>query len=220
MEQITFGEFIKKARISLDISLRELAKKMDISHSYLSQLENGHNSNPSADIILKLSEELDISFTYLQILLGNDEFLTERLTPEILNNLIALKPSEIRSFKSFSDFENYFIKNGGLIRPDKNDELETEKYFLSLQVAYNQLEQRKNIEMLSKDLAVVSQISALGDKLHEFNKIMNSISSEESSTIINLDSNNEGDYLFYKEGEQLQEDLQEKLKLIIKTILD
>lgn len=60
MTKETFGEAIKQARIEKKLSLRELARRIGISHPYLSQLENNHNNNPSLEIIVKLSKELEV----------------------------------------------------------------------------------------------------------------------------------------------------------------
>ncbi|WP_257132309.1 helix-turn-helix domain-containing protein [Bacillus wiedmannii] len=57
---MAFGNYIKEKRIEKKLSLREAARLSEMSHPYLSQLENGKNSKPSIEIIQKLSKGLGI----------------------------------------------------------------------------------------------------------------------------------------------------------------
>lgn len=52
---MTIGEEIKRLRKEKGLTIRELAKRSNMSHAYLSQLENGRNTNPSYEIALTLS---------------------------------------------------------------------------------------------------------------------------------------------------------------------
>ena len=56
------GEIIKAERKQRGLSLRELSKVADVSHSYLSQLENGKKDSPSIEIVYKLSKVLGVRF--------------------------------------------------------------------------------------------------------------------------------------------------------------
>src|SRR5690625_354833 len=47
------------------MSLKDVAKKGDLSHSYLSQIENGHRGAPKPDMIKKLSVGLGVSYIEL-----------------------------------------------------------------------------------------------------------------------------------------------------------
>lgn len=107
MPKETFGEVIKSARVLQGLSLRELARRVDISHPYLSQLENGHNDNPAPTIVLKLAEELDISFAYL-IQLTSTEIGSKRLPENSYEILKILKPSDLESWDTFEEFKNHF----------------------------------------------------------------------------------------------------------------
>ena len=51
---------IKKIREEKNITLRDLAKKSNISYSYISLLENGKKENPSIKIIEGLAKVLDV----------------------------------------------------------------------------------------------------------------------------------------------------------------
>lgn len=55
------GENIRRIRESRGLSLTNLAKRCKISKAYLSQLENGHNSRPSAEFVVRICRVLGCS---------------------------------------------------------------------------------------------------------------------------------------------------------------
>ncbi|MGD6773361.1 helix-turn-helix domain-containing protein [Staphylococcus simulans] len=59
-----FGQNIKQIRMRMNMSQSELATKMEISRSYLSDIENG-NKNPSINTVKKLADSLGLSVTDL-----------------------------------------------------------------------------------------------------------------------------------------------------------
>lgn len=59
-----FGQNIKHIRKRMNMSQSELATKMEISRSYLSDIENG-NKNPSIKTVKKLADSLGLSVTDL-----------------------------------------------------------------------------------------------------------------------------------------------------------
>lgn len=59
------GENIKSFTKNEGITLYRLAKKAGISNSYLSDLINGKQNNPSIDILKKISEALNVSIDEL-----------------------------------------------------------------------------------------------------------------------------------------------------------
>lgn len=58
-----FNELIKMIRVENKMSINYLAKKIDMSPSYLLRLERGDNKNPSIELIIKLCDELNIDYT-------------------------------------------------------------------------------------------------------------------------------------------------------------
>ncbi len=58
---VRFGSFISKKRIEKDISLRKMAELLDISPSYLSDIEKGRRKPPSLDKITQISKILNLS---------------------------------------------------------------------------------------------------------------------------------------------------------------
>lgn len=95
---MTFGERINEIRVSKNLSLREVARRSDISHPYLSQLETGRNKNPTPDIIRKLSKGLNVPYMELMKAAGYAEE-DGSIPVDSLFDAIALSPSEIDSLK-------------------------------------------------------------------------------------------------------------------------
>ena len=73
---MSLGSTIREARKNHGFTLNQLAKLAGVSKAYLSQLENEKFSNPTTDILKKLSGSLDISietllnFTGLPLTMG------------------------------------------------------------------------------------------------------------------------------------------------------
>ena len=65
MKNTTLGEFIRQIRVQKGISLRELARRADISPAFLSDIERDRR-NPSDPILIKLAQQLDVHTKELQ----------------------------------------------------------------------------------------------------------------------------------------------------------
>lgn len=57
-ENNLFGAFLRNKRIQKELSLRELSQKINLSHSYLSSVENGKKSPPSNKVLLEIAKAL------------------------------------------------------------------------------------------------------------------------------------------------------------------
>lgn len=57
-ENNLFGTFLRDKRIQKELSLRELSQKINLSHSYLSSVENGKKSPPSNKVLLEIAKAL------------------------------------------------------------------------------------------------------------------------------------------------------------------
>jgi len=66
---MNLGNRIKTLRRKHQLTLRELSKKIDISISFLSDIENGR-TNPSLERLTLIAKALNVSISYL---LGEDE---------------------------------------------------------------------------------------------------------------------------------------------------
>ena len=65
----TLGEMIRDARVAAKVSLRKFARRLDITPSYQSDIENDRRI-PSADILKKIASSLSLDFEELMALGG------------------------------------------------------------------------------------------------------------------------------------------------------
>ncbi|RSK30983.1 helix-turn-helix domain-containing protein [Bhargavaea beijingensis] len=112
---ISFGEAIREAREKKGLSLRETAKRADISHPYLSQLENEKAKQPSKAVIRKLASVLDIPYPYLDYF--TDENIErygafKGIIPRILKNIDKYRWLE--EVEDIDEFERRSIEIGAL----------------------------------------------------------------------------------------------------------
>ncbi|AMO32501.1 helix-turn-helix transcriptional regulator [Lysinibacillus sphaericus] len=117
----TFGEVISNARKEKKLTLREAAKRIGISHPYLSQLEKNKNKNPSFEILYKIAYELDVSFGYLNLLADIDTgFTVDSFNASQLQLIKDLKNESLKC-KNYNEllemYSSYFetedSKSGG-----------------------------------------------------------------------------------------------------------
>lgn len=59
MADKTLGEIIRHARTSLDMTLRELARRLDVTPSYVSDIENDRRV-PSEEVLIRIAAVLDL----------------------------------------------------------------------------------------------------------------------------------------------------------------
>lgn len=86
--EIKVGEIIRAKREEAKISLSDLAKELDISPGYLSQIENGVKKNPNLEIILKIINRLDIDLTMLLGIESREENYLVKI-PSLLKLILA-----------------------------------------------------------------------------------------------------------------------------------
>lgn len=86
--QIKVGEIIRAKREENHISLVSLARELDISPGYLSQIENGIKKNPNLDILLRITKRLDIDLSMLLGVESNEENYLVKI-PSLLKLVLA-----------------------------------------------------------------------------------------------------------------------------------
>ena len=78
---MNFGEYLKSLRIKRGLNLRELARRSEISHSYLSLIESGKRGIPKPEHLLKLAPPLDVDYMDLMkaagYVINESEFTSE-----------------------------------------------------------------------------------------------------------------------------------------------
>ncbi|WP_010498608.1 helix-turn-helix domain-containing protein [Paenibacillus elgii] len=65
-----FYDQLRDMRKLKGFTIRELADRSGVSAAYISQLENGNRGVPSPDVLMKLSEGLNIPYTELMQIAG------------------------------------------------------------------------------------------------------------------------------------------------------
>ena len=79
---MTIGKIINSTRIARGLSLSELARRADISKSYLHSIESGATKNPSFVTVMRLGWELDTN----PLTWWEPPFDGERMTPRQADN--------------------------------------------------------------------------------------------------------------------------------------
>lgn len=85
-----FGSFIRRQREAKEIGLREMAKKIDVSATYLSKVERDEFSPPTEDKVKKIAEIIECDPDELLALAG-------RVASE-LTEIIRERPREMADF--------------------------------------------------------------------------------------------------------------------------
>lgn len=86
----TLGEYIRQARVRSGIRLRELAAKLSITPSYLSDIENDRRV-PSQEVLEGIARQLGLDVNELMARAG-------RLDPEVRQYLMR-SPGAVRLFR-------------------------------------------------------------------------------------------------------------------------
>lgn len=96
----TLGQMIAEARVHRDLSYRELAKLIGVTHTYISQIEKGTRL-PSDEVLQSLAAVLDLDIDVLRIK-AFFERLWPQLKPLFVKNLVkhVIKPESTEQFRS------------------------------------------------------------------------------------------------------------------------
>ena len=91
----SLGNYFKEKRLSMNYSLRKLAKEANISVTYLSDIETGKSTNISKEIIDKICKALQLTENDIETaysLLGNNTNSIPRDVEEFIKNHPFLVP--------------------------------------------------------------------------------------------------------------------------------
>jgi transcriptional regulator with XRE-family HTH domain len=66
----TLAEYLRAAREQAGLSQRQLASRVGIHHSYVAQLESGDWTSPSADVLQRIADVLEIASIDLFAFIG------------------------------------------------------------------------------------------------------------------------------------------------------
>lgn len=79
MNYINLGKRIREERLKLNLTQEQLAEYVDISASYMGQIERGERS-VTLDTLIRITNRLNVSIDYLlkdSIITDNDNFLNQ-----------------------------------------------------------------------------------------------------------------------------------------------
>lgn len=114
-KNLSLGETIRYFRKRKGLTLRELAKKSNISPIYLSELENGKKVNPSEEILYRIVKGLDLNQTDMVNLLDCYSAETGKISPDLTEYIksnklvqIALRVAKEKG-ASQKDWMNFII---------------------------------------------------------------------------------------------------------------
>ena len=104
---IALGEFIRNQRVKKGIGLREMAKMLDISSAYLSNLESGKHAMANPLLLKRIAEILEIDHLKLYKMIG----YTNKDLDDITNNSSTPKVNAImNALEMFSEDEFELIE--------------------------------------------------------------------------------------------------------------
>ncbi len=92
--QTSFGETLREARVKKGVSLRSVAAELDITPSYLSDIENDRRI-PSEDVLQQLATLLDLDFDDLMARAGRFGEEAERY--------LKHQPTAVKLFRRISE---------------------------------------------------------------------------------------------------------------------
>jgi transcriptional regulator with XRE-family HTH domain len=92
-----FYEQLKSIRKQRGFTIREVAGRSGVSAAYISQLENGQRGTPSPDILQKLSEGLESSYSNLMQIAGylDTDPMGESTKQKPLNLRVILREHQV-----------------------------------------------------------------------------------------------------------------------------
>ena len=118
------GFMIKEVREKKNMKKTELAKLVNVSSTYIAQLEKGIRTNPSIDVLVKIAKILDIDITSLvDEKIDTIEVLTpNQLMEKVINNMYMVEINDnvhiynskdidlVLSMDEFNLLENYLLE--------------------------------------------------------------------------------------------------------------
>ncbi len=134
-----------------------------------------------------------------------------------------MKPGDFIGWNNLDEFKKVFVEKEYLKLRETDNEEDSKKNEEELKAFYDLFSKLKAIESGAIANAILHDglINIEKDTKTQFNE-QDSIDKYnfDVPTPIFLNENNEGNFYFFKEGVEISEEIQEKLRLMIKTILD
>lgn len=143
MKELTaFAKELKKLRMAKGMSVRALSESSGVSHSYISQIENGTRDTPQPDLIKKLSKGLEMNYYSLMRTAGYLDETNEMM--QHFSKALEKAPQEYK-INYLNDF-NKKIKSFELKGFPQSDEFDKAEYDMQLnyyKIALNGIDETK-----------------------------------------------------------------------------
>ncbi|PID20157.1 hypothetical protein CSV61_16030 [Sporosarcina sp. P3] len=149
-EVTEYGKLQRDIRNEAKMSIRELAERSGVSHSYLSQVENGTRSTPSKEIIKKVADALNYNYFDLAVLGGvidRNEITLENLK-EFSQDLWQQHNSLMTTKAKIEDIISDMKKRGTAPEELIKDNNQLDEQILNLEKEMNKIEEK--IQILSE----------------------------------------------------------------------
>lgn len=69
-QPVSLGAYLREQRQRKGLSIRQLAERARVDHAYLVRLEGGKQAKPSADILQRIADALDLDFNGMLPFIG------------------------------------------------------------------------------------------------------------------------------------------------------
>lgn len=89
----TFGQTLRNLRMAKDVTLRDMARRLDLTPTYLSQVEQGKFAPPTEDRIKQMGEILDLDQAQVDELVA----MAGRVSKD-LHDVVTEHPREMATF--------------------------------------------------------------------------------------------------------------------------
>lgn len=107
-KKMTLGKYITQKRKSKNLSQRQLAKEIGISHSTISRIEKDYGLCPDNATLRALAERLEVDYNYLLVLNGSiDDEPEIRIIQRIVKKMNASEKQKMLNILKAS-FEEFF----------------------------------------------------------------------------------------------------------------
>ncbi len=100
-DEFVFGKYMRAVRKAKGISIRELAKKLGKTPTYISDIEKGNNKPPEKELLEKIIQELKLDHN-----------------PDIRNTLFDLAAKERNDLPA--DIKEYLMRNTAVLQIIRN----------------------------------------------------------------------------------------------------
>ena len=119
LECFEFGKYLRSVRQAKGVSIRQLAKEVDKTPTYLSDIENGHNKPPEKELLETIIQKLNLDNT-----------------PKVKATLFDLAAQERKDIPA--DIKEYVMNNPELLELIRNikDEPNSKHLWLNILKSY------------------------------------------------------------------------------------